>query len=183
MKYIALLRGINVGGNNKVAMSDLRICFEGLGLRDVSTFINSGNVLFSTDQRNESELVSLCEKAIEEQFGFAVVVMVISAEDLTQAVDDAPSWWASGDPKKLRSDALFVIPPTKPSEVLAEIQKKSSAVDKLEIRGQVIFWTLVMEDYNKSVVPKIIGTSIYRRVTMRSSTTTKKLYTLAQASK
>ncbi len=183
MRYIALLRGINVGGNNKVAMSELRVCFESLGFTDVATYINSGNVLFSVDKTNESNLVSRCEEAIESQFGFAVVVTVISVVHFREAIDNAPSWWAHDNSKEFRNDALFVIPPTSPKVVLAEIQKKASTVDMLEIHGQVIFWTLPMAEYNKSVVPKIIGTPIYRRITMRSSTTTKKLYDLALTAK
>lgn len=180
MRYIALLRGINVGGNNKVAMSELRLCFESLGFTDVSTYINSGNVLFSSDSKSEAHLVLQCEAAIEKQFGFTVVVMVIAAKDLSEALNNAPPWWAVGDSKQFRSDALFVIPPTTSQEALAEIQKKTSTVDKLVVYGQVIFWTLPMADYNKSVVPKIIGTPVYGRITMRSSTTTKKLYDLAR---
>ena len=179
MKYIALLRGINVGGNNKVAMSELRSCFEEVGLKNVSTYINSGNVLFESEEYDAATLVSLCESAIEERFGFKVVIMVISADDLRDAIDHAPKWWADGT-KDVRNDAIFVIPPTTAEEVLAEIQKKTSTVDMLASHGRVIFWSLPMADYNKSVVPKIIGTPMYRRFTMRSSTTARKLYTLIE---
>lgn len=179
MKYIALLRGINVGGNNKVPMSELRECFERAGFTNVSTYINSGNVLFESDETNAESLVGMCEIAIERQFGFAVVTMVISASELYNALDNAPSWWVNGA-EKTRNDALFVIPPTTAEEVLIEIQKKSSKVDKFATHGQVVFWSLPMAEYNKSVVPKIIGTPIYRRITIRSSKTAKKLYELAK---
>lgn len=175
MKYVALLRGINVGGNNKVTMSELRACFESLGFIDVTTYINSGNVLFSSVETNEAELVAKCEAAIEQQFGFPVVVMVIAARDLKTALAHAPDWWAKGDPKSVRHDALFVIPPTTSTEALNAMLPKPSSVDKLEAYGQVIFWTVDRKDYRKSIVPKMIGTPIYSRITMRSFTTTKKL--------
>lgn len=178
MKYVALLRGINVGGNNKVAMSELRECFEAQGFTEVSTYINSGNIFFSSNENDEAKLVKVCEKAIEKRFGFPVVVMVISAKRYADALDHAPGWWGSGDRTKTRSDALFVIPPTKATEVLEVLQQKAEAPDKFEAHGQVIFWSLPMVAYNKSVVPKIIGTPIYKRITIRSSTTTKKLATL-----
>lgn len=65
MRYLALLRGINVGGKNKVAMAELRDCFEAQGFADVSTYINSGNIFFSSDETDEVKLVEVCEAAIE----------------------------------------------------------------------------------------------------------------------
>lgn len=170
-----------MGGNNKVAMSELRACFEAQGFTNVSTYINSGNVLFSSDIADVVKLVKTCESAIEKQFGFPVVVTVISAMDYADALAHAPLWWDSVDRTKIRSDALFVIPPTTAKEVLEVLRQKANAPDKFAIHGQVVFWSLPMEAYNKSVVPKIIGTPIYRRITIRASTTTKKLANLLEA--
>lgn len=172
--YLALLRGINVGGNNKVSMRELRVCFEQAGFTNVSTYINSGNIFFESDEKNIVTLVEACEKIIEQAFGFAVVVTVISQNQYKDAFAHAPEWWGT-DTDTARNDALFVIPPTTAKEVLDELQKKTSSVDKLAAYNQVVFWTLPKADYNKSVVPKMIGTPIYKRVTMRSSTTAKKL--------
>lgn len=181
MKYVALLRGINVGGKNKVAMSELRHCFEESGYMDVSTYINSGNILFSSPETDVVKLINQCEYLIKKQFGFEVVVTIISADELINAVGAAPSWWAVGDPKEVRSEALYAIAPTTGADILAEIQKKSSSVDQLAVHNQIVFWSLPRASYNKSVVPKIIGTPIYRHFTMRSATTTKKLYELLAA--
>lgn len=177
MKYLALLRGINVGGNNKVAMADLRECFQELGFTNVSTYINSGNIFFEATEPKEAKLAEQCEVAIEKRFGFPVVVMVISEAHFANALKHAPPWWADGR-EGMRNDALFVIPPTRSEEVLEHLLKKAEVPDKLATHGQVIFWSLPKADYSKSVVPKIIGTPIYKRITMRSSTTTKKLLSL-----
>lgn len=177
MKYLALLRGINVGGNNKVAMSELRECFEELGFTNVSTYINSGNIFFETAEADEAELVKRCEAAIEKRFGFPVVAMVISKAHFVAAIERAPSWWADGS-EGVRNDALFVIPPTTAEEVLVHLTAKADAPDRFATSGQVVFWSLPMAKYTKSVVPKIIGTPIYKRITIRSSTTTKKLLAL-----
>ncbi len=174
MKYLVLLRGINVGGNNTVAMSELRECFEALGFEHVSTYINSGNIFFETTPIDEAELVKICEAAIETRFGFPVVTMVISKKNFVDALKNAPKWWANGK-DGVRNDALFVIPPTKPEEVLEHLQKKADAPDRFGVHEQVIFWSLPLASYTKSVVPKIIGTPIYKHITIRSSTTTKKL--------
>lgn len=180
MKYLALLRGINVGGKNKVAMSELRECFEAAGLEKPSTYINSGNIFFSSDETDEVKLVGVCESAIEERFGFAVVVMVISQKDFLAAMSHAPKWWGGGRQTGVRSDALFVIPPKTTSEVRAALKVSPDAPDQFAEHGQVIFWSLPMEKYSKSIMPKIIGTPIYRSITIRSSTTALKLLTLFQ---
>lgn len=180
MRYLALLRGINVGGKNKVAMSELRECFEQAGLADASTYINSGNIFFSSNATDEVTLVKTCEAAIEKRFGFAVVVMVISQHDYVDAMKHAPKWWGGGRQTGVRSDALFVIPPKTTGEVRKALKVKPDAPYTFAEHGQVIFWSLPMEKYSKSVVPKIIGTPIYKSVTIRSSTTAYKLLNLFQ---
>ena len=92
MKYIALLRGINVGGNNKVSMKELKALFEAEGFEDVTTYINSGNVLFVSEQTDEVALAKRCEDIIEKKFGFPVRVAIITAEKLKEALAHAPSW-------------------------------------------------------------------------------------------
>jgi len=63
MKYIALLRGINVGGNNKVSMTDLRTCFEDIGFTNVRTYINSGNIFFESSETGEAKLVKAMRRS------------------------------------------------------------------------------------------------------------------------
>lgn len=110
MRCIALLRGINVGGNNKVAMSELRDCFEKRGFTDVKTYINSGNIFFTSEETNTVVLVDVCESAIEERFGFTVIVTVLSKDEFEEALQHAPSWWADGS-EDTRNDALLLYRP------------------------------------------------------------------------
>jgi uncharacterized protein (DUF1697 family) len=118
MKFIALLRGINVGGKNKVAMPELRHCFEEAGFTNVTTYINSGNVLFETTHTNRVKLVAVCEGAIEKRFGFHVVCAVVSAPELKEALKQAPAWWGNGDAKH---NAIFVIAPKTVDEIMASL--------------------------------------------------------------
>jgi uncharacterized protein (DUF1697 family) len=163
-------------------MSDLRTCFEETGFTKVSTYINSGNVLFESDEEDTVILTSLCESVIEKKFGFPVVVMVISQPDFEAALEHAPKWWGDKKQEGLRSDALFVISPTTTAEVRETMKVKPDGPDRFAEHGQVIFWSLPLESYTKSVVPKIIGTPIYKQITIRSSTTVYKLQALLQAS-
>ncbi len=167
-----------MGGKNKVAMSELRECFEEAGLENAMTYINSGNIFFDSDETDEVKLVRLCERVIEKRFGFPVVTMVISQKDYVDAMDNAPKWWGGGRDTGMRNDALFVIPPKTTKEVRTELKVKPDSPDKFAEHGQVIFWTLPLEAYSKSIVPKIIGTPIYKSITIRSSTTSRKLYDL-----
>lgn len=87
--YVALLRGINVGGKNKIKMAELKRVFEEIGLARVQTYIQSGNVLFESDA-GEAELTERCEKAIDEAFGIPVKVVLRTAEELKSIHEGCP---------------------------------------------------------------------------------------------
>jgi len=89
-RYLALLRGINVGGRNKVAMADLRLIAADLGYSDVATYIQSGNLLFSSDGNNAAEHARALERAIAERLAVRPAVVVISAAELARTIDDNP---------------------------------------------------------------------------------------------
>ena len=91
-RYIALLRGINISGKNRVPMAELKAGVEELGFSDVKTYLNSGNVLFSSDAVGIEALTSQIESLIKNQFGFDIPVFVISKEDLEDVLHHAPDW-------------------------------------------------------------------------------------------
>lgn len=76
MRYIALLRGINVGGNTMIKMQELKVSFEGLGLKNVVSYINSGNLAFDASRTTEEKLISKIERSITDDFGMKIQVMV-----------------------------------------------------------------------------------------------------------
>ena len=88
--HIALLRGINVGGRNKVSMAELRAVVAGLGHTGVATYIQSGNVLFTSDDTDTEALATALEGAIAANLGVKPAVVVLSRDDLEQAVRDNP---------------------------------------------------------------------------------------------
>lgn len=98
---ISLLRAVNLGGHNKIPMSQLRVLYESLKLRDVQTYIQSGNVVFRTDERDPARLAARLEKAIEREFGFHVDVVVRTCSELREAIAQNPFAARRGiDPSK-----------------------------------------------------------------------------------
>lgn len=177
MKFIALLRGINVGGNNKVAMSVLKTCFEEVGFTNVITYINSGNIIFESTLTDTDTLIEMCETAIEKQFGFRIICTVLSAEQLLESLKHAPKWWNQGEAKH---NAIFVIAPRKAEEITAEIGQVNPEYERVEAYHPVIFWSAPIKTFSRTRYSKIMGSKTYQSVTIRNANTTMKLAELCQ---
>lgn len=175
MKYVALLRGINVGGNNKVPMSDLKMVFEKIGMKQVSTYINSGNVLFETSEQDEAKLVHICESEIEQTFGFAVKVAIISKDEIAEAWKHRPSWW--GNSPEIKHDALITIAPTTAEDVVKEMGE-ATEYEQVAYWGKVIFWSAPIKTYGRTRYSKIVGSKLYKKITIRNANTMRKLQAL-----
>lgn len=89
-KYIALLRGINVGGRNKIIMSDLRALFRAIGFTEVTTYIQSGNIIFRSKGAKSKELEQRIEREIERKYGYSVPVIVLTGNKLEKILGDNP---------------------------------------------------------------------------------------------
>ena len=179
MKYIALLRGINVGGNNKVSMAELRACFEDVGFANVATYINSGNVFFDSPEKSDAKLVDVCEKAIEARFGFRVMCAVLSAKEIQDSIAHAPGWWG-GDDHAIKHNALFVIAPKTAKEIMDEVGEPKAEYEKVAAHGRVIFWSAAFKTFGRTQYQKIVSTPAYQFVTIRNSNTAKKLVELSK---
>lgn len=179
MRYIALLRGINVGGNNKVPMAELRAAFEQLGFERVSTYINSGNVFFDTEAANDEKLIATISQQLRKSFGFDIITMVISVDELRDALQNVPNWW--GLPGTDKHNAIFVIAPVTPADIEQVIGAAKPEYEKIKAHGQVIFWTAPFKTFNRTRYSKIVGTSVYKSITIRNANTTRKLLELADA--
>lgn len=172
-EYIVLLRGINVGGKNKVSMKELKEMFEENGFHNVTTYINSGNIIFSSENTDTGFLKRTCEEIILAKLKLELPVMVISAEDMMEALGNAPDWWdADGDSKH---NALFVIPPTTVDEVFKEVGEAKPQYEKVGYFGRVIFWSAPIETFSRTRWSNVVGSSVYNSITIRNSNTVKKL--------
>lgn len=172
-KYVALLRGINVGGNNKVNMGELKEVFEKMGFSDVSTYINSGNVLFSSKAVPSAEKI---EAAIEKQFGFPVRTLVRDTNDLKAVAKAVSDEWVND--KDQKTDVLFLWDGYD-SKKSIDLIKTNNSVDTLMYVKKSIVWHIDKKDYNKSGMNKFIGTEVYKNMTARNINTVRKLVELA----
>lgn len=178
MRYIALLRGINVGGNNKVSMKELTDCFQSVGFKNVTTYINSGNVIFDDLEPDVTKLIEQCERAIEKQFGFRVVCAVTPAKELEDAISHAPDWWGLDDGDK--HNVIFVIPPLTAGMIMKEVGEAKPEYEKIASHGRIIFWTAPLKTFSRTRYSKIVGTAAYKSVTIRNGNTAKKLVELSR---
>jgi uncharacterized protein (DUF1697 family) len=174
-RYVALLRGINVGGRNQVAMADLRSAFEDAGHSDVSTYIQSGNVLFRSSTPPES-LEADVERVLESRLGFPIVVVVRSHAQLRSVVANAPATFGA-KPGTFHSDAIFLRSPLTPSQVM-NIVRLRDGVDQAWAGRGVVYIARLSAQRTKSRMSSIVGTPEYANMTIRSWATTTKLLAL-----
>ena len=167
--YITLLRGINVGGKNKIPMADLRQTFERIGMVDVTTYINTGNVIYRTDFSAE-EQERLIHDAIERDFGIDIRVLVKSKEEFRRIADSVPSDWTND--KATKSEVMFLWEDK--GNVLAELPIREG-VDIVKYVPGAILWSLDRTKLGRSGLKKLISRKIYRQMTIRNVNTTRKL--------
>ncbi len=174
MIYVALLRGINVGGNNKVDMKKLKTTFERVGFAKVKTYINSGNVIFEDEGKSESELVNLVEEAIKTDFGFEVKVLVRDRDNINKVVTTLPSDWVND--ASMKCDVMFLWPEVDSPEVIAQLLLKPG-VDEAKYVPRAILWRVDRDKINRSGMLKLVGTKLYKQMTIRNCNTVRKLAT------
>jgi uncharacterized protein (DUF1697 family) len=177
-RYVALLRGINVGGSNLVKMVDLKAAFEALGFESVRTYIQSGNVVFATKTKEATKtLVARIETALSKRFGYAARMVVVSTEELRRVIEEAPKGFGK-QPTKYRYDVLFLRPPLKPKAALAEIPT-NPAVDRVSAGRRAVYFERLMAKATHSRMSRIVALPIYKQMTIRNWNTTTKLLALA----
>lgn len=176
-RYVALLRGINVGGRNKVAMADLRETFEAAGHHGVRTYIQSGNVLFETDAR--ASLEDQLEAMLEERFGVPLVVVVRSHRQLRSVITEAPDGFGA-KPDTFHSDAVFLKAPLTSSQALRVVRLRDG-VDQVWPGMGVLYFARLSARRTQSRMSAIVGTPEYKQMTIRNWSTTTKLLQLLDA--
>ncbi|MGE0161203.1 MAG: DUF1697 domain-containing protein [Gemmatimonadales bacterium] len=178
MTWVALLRGINVGGNRAVSMKTLKEVFEDAGMDGVRTYINSGNVVFSTTRRSPARIAPLLEEAIEARFGFAVDVLVVSEARLREVVAAIPATWTND--QATRCDVLFLWDDVDRRGILDELPVRQG-IDTVRYAPGAVIWRIDRKNIGKSRMAKLVGTALYKRMTIRNCNTARKLLALMES--
>jgi uncharacterized protein (DUF1697 family) len=176
VRYLALLRGINVGGRNIVKMPDLRACFDRLGLNNVTTYIQSGNVLFDCKLKNPVTLSVVIEEALAAEVSCTPAVVVVPEEQLERVVRRAPLSFGT-DPAAYRYDVVFLKPPVRARDVMPTISLKAGVDDAFEANG-VLYLERLKARASQSHLPKLVNSAAYKSMTVRNWNTTTELYRL-----
>ncbi len=166
--FVALLRGINVWGKKKVEMSRLKSCFEEMGYTRVLTYINSGNVIFDSENDDFSKV----ELTLEQEFWFAIPVIFRDAHSIIFLAESIRADWCNDS--EYKTDVIFLAPWYEGEESLHRIVYHPE-VDHLVYIQWAIVWHLEKRLYSKSKIHDFIGTEIYKNMTARNINTVRKL--------
>lgn len=173
MRYILLLRGINVGGKNKVSMRDLKELLLNAGFEDVDSYINSGNLFFSSVQNCKS-CISKIRYLLETNYDFSIPFALISKEEFLEEKAELPDWW---EQELARRDVLFFSCTLDKSKILDFIDKATFHNEIVHIGRHAVFWGKYDEaEYLKTTYhKKLMKQDFYKKITIRNGNTFEKI--------
>lgn len=174
MKYVALLRAINVGGNSKVNMQELKQLFEQAGMRDVRTYINSGNVIFTSDLAKD-KLAQVIGQALKKAYSWEIPVILVDEATIHALVKALPDTWVND--ATMKCDIMFLNDSANKPEVLNELKIKPD-IDNVIYAPGAVLWSVDRQFVTRSGLLKIIGTDLYKQMTIRNCNTLRKLAVL-----
>jgi uncharacterized protein (DUF1697 family) len=173
-RYVALLRGINVGGKNPIPMAGLKTCFEENGFDEVRTYIQSGNVVFSSSSTNQAELSRKIERMLRTTFAhYEASVVIRSRTQMRAIVDRAPKGFGM-QPMKFRYDVIFLKPPLTAKTALESLSMKEG-VDRGWAANGVLYFSRLTSRATSSRLNRVVSLPIYQQMTIRNWNTTTKL--------
>ena len=159
-------------------MKRLAVVFEEAGMESVRTYINTGNVIFSSTTRSRRRLATLLEDAIAREFGFKIDVVVRDLKSIKAVVEAIPADWTND--QKMKCDVMFLFDDVARASVLKEVTAKPEIDDVRYVSGALI-WSVDRKNVTRSGMMKLAGTALYKRVTIRNCNTARKLLQLMEA--
>lgn len=173
--FVALLRGVNVGGNNMISMRSLKESFETLGFANVSTYINSGNIIFQSKENDARKLERKLEQMLSSDYQLDSKVVVRSLSEMEKLVTALPKNW--GGDSDLRYNVIFLRHSIDSEKVLDELPTNDD-IEEVLYRPGTLLWSLQASEANRSKFVKLSSRKIYQDMTIRNLNTTRKLYDL-----
>ena len=173
--YVALLRGVNVGGNSMISMRALKESFETMGSTHVTTYINSGNIIFTTKQNDPRKLETKIEQMLSQEYQLSSKVVVRSLAEMEELVRGLPRSW-NGD-SSWRYNVIFLRHTIDSEDILAELPANSD-IEEVVYRPGTLLWSAQAAQMNQTKMGKLSSRKIFQDMTVRNLNTTKKLYEL-----
>lgn len=178
IQYLALLRGINVGGKNIIKMVDLKACFEEMDLSDVTTYIQSGNVVFASTETDSAKLTDKIEKTLSKRFNYTSRLVLVAHPEMKKIVAGAPKGFGD-EPDTYRYDVIFLKEPLTPAKAMEQVSVKEG-VDQAYQGKYVLYFSRLIAKASSSHLTKIVGLPVYQNMTIRNWNTTTKLLALME---
>ncbi len=176
ISYLALLRGINVGGNNLIKMPDLKSAFQEMQYDNVSTYIQSGNVIFSSPIKDKSLIKNTIETILNRLYNYTGEVAIITLDELEKVINGAPKNFGQ-KPAEFRYDVMFLLNPFTPDDALNQL-KLREGVDEAFAGPGVVYFSRLISRAGQSYLSKVVSLPIYKKMTIRNWNTTSRLYSL-----
>lgn len=170
--FVALLRGVNVGGNNMISMSALKKSFAAMGFPHVSTYINSGNIIFTAKENDVRKLEQKIEQMLSQEYQLDSKVVLRSLAEMEKLVQSMPRTW-TGDPN-WRYNVIFLRHTIDSRKILDELVVKDDIEQVLYCPGALLWWAQV-SDLTRTNMIKLASRKIYQDMTIRNLNTTRKL--------
>lgn len=174
-QYVALLRGINVGGNNLIPMAALRACFEKAGFGNVATYIASGNVLF-TAAEPAVKLTGRIEDLLSESFNYRAKVVLRHRRQMQDVIKRAPKGFGTL-PARYHYDVIFLKEPLKPATAMKSVRTREG-VDQAFAGKGVLYFSRLIARASQSQLSRLVSQPVYQNMTIRTWNTTTKLLQL-----
>jgi len=174
--YLALLRGINVGGKNIIRMAELRRCFETQGFRDVVTYIQSGNVIFRAPDSTPAALTMRIEEMLASAFDYPGKVVLRSRRQMEAVVAGAPAGFGS-QPDRYRYDAIFLRDTLTAQDAMGEVRVRPG-VDRAWAGEGVLYFSRLIAQASRSYLSRLVSMPVYQEMTIRNWNTTTRLLRL-----
>ena len=177
-RYVALLCGINVGGNNMVSMADLRGSFAGLGFDDVASYINSGNILFRAKEKSARKLEQKIDRMLAEEHGLPGRTVVRSYAEMKELIATIDRTWKrpSAD---WRYNVVFLRHTVDAEDVLKGIEPKPKIEQVVYCPGTLL-WRARVQDITRTTMLKLASMPVYKEMTIRNLNTTRKVFELME---
>lgn len=173
MKYVVLLRGVNVGGNHRLPKVEFQEVLESLGFEDVVIYINSGNAVFSSGSEPK---VSEVQTALERHFGFDIPTLILSGEKIKAIAAAIPEDWTNDAPRPdksgQKSDVLYLFDEANVPDILEKLGHRPEVETMIYVDGAVLA-NISRLNQSKYSLLKLMGTPLYKQMTIRNVTTAK----------